>query len=187
MSRLQSAQPLTASPAVPADDHWIEALDDGSHVLIRPLRAEDREREREFIRRLSPETRHLRFLCAIKEASPALLDQLMDVDYRDRMAFVALVHRDGELIEVGVSRYAATDEPGHCECAVTVADDWLGRGLGVVLMRHLIDSARNNGFKRIYSVDAATNAGMQRTARALGFNCRRDPHDATQVIHSLEL
>ncbi|MDH4559042.1 GNAT family N-acetyltransferase [Pseudomonas sp. BN417] len=170
-----------------AEEHWIEPLNDDSHVLIRPLRPEDREREVEFIRNLSPEARHFRFLGAVKEVSPALLDQLMQVDYRRKMAFVALAHQDGKLIEVGVSRYAATEENGQCECAVTVADAWQHRGLGTALMRHLIETARKNGFKQMYSVDAAANTHVQALARELGFLSTRDPQDAAQLIHSLHL
>ncbi|MNT48663.1 Acetyltransferase Pat [compost metagenome] len=162
-------------------------MNDGSHVLIRPLREEDREREIEFIRNLSPEARHFRFLGAVKEVSPALLEQLMQVDYRDKMAFVALVHQDGKLIEVGVSRYAASEERGQCECAVTVADAWQHRGLGTALMRHLIETARQNGFKRMYSVDAVANTHLHALARDLGFCSTRDPQDVAQLIHSLQL
>lgn len=32
--------------------YWIETLRDGTRVLIRPLRAEDHEREEEFIRQM---------------------------------------------------------------------------------------------------------------------------------------
>ncbi len=88
MSNVQNASRSSAFAAVEGD-HWVESLDDGRHVLIRPLREEDRERERQFINRLSPATRHFRFLGEIKEASPALLDQLMDIDYQQSMAFVA--------------------------------------------------------------------------------------------------
>ena len=163
----------------------VESLDDGRHVLIRPLREEDRERERQFINRLSPATRHFRFLGEIKEASPALLDQLMDIDYQQSMAFVALVHEDGELREVGISRYAACCEEGQCECAVTIADDYQGLGLDAVLMRHLIDVARRNGFRQMYSVDSAANRAMRDLCCALGFVGQRDPDDSTQVIHRL--
>lgn len=179
--------PHSNRPADAAEEHWLEPLNDGSHVLIRPIRAEDREREVEFIRNLSSEARHFRFLGAVKDVSPALLDSLMQVDYSQKMAFVALVHQDGKLIEVGVSRYAATQESGQCECAVTVADAWQHRGLGTALMRHLIDTARQNGFKQMYSVDAAANAHLQALAHDLGFQRTRDPQDATQVIHRLQL
>ncbi len=167
--------------------HWIESLADGTRVLIRPLRPEDREREEDFIHRLSPDSRRFRFLGGFKEASPELIKQLMDVDYDKRMAFVALAHDNGKLREVGVSRYSATDEPGHCECAVTVADDWRQRGLGVLLMRHLIDLARRNGFKVMTSLDTADNEAMRDLASYLGFHRRLDPGDSSQVIHTLDL
>ncbi len=81
----------------PAGEHWIEALDNGTHVLIRPLQAKDRERERAFIERLSPQSRHFRFLCQIKEPGEAMLVQLMAVDQDRQAAYVSLAHVDGEL------------------------------------------------------------------------------------------
>lgn len=167
--------------------HWIETLNDGSSVLVRPLRADDRLREEAFINRLSPESRRHRFMDTFKNASPALIDQLMDVDNFNHMAFIALVHDNGELREVGVSRYSATGHDKQCECAVTVADDWRQRGMAVLLMQHLIDQARKNGFKQMISLDSAENEAMQELAKFLHFETRRDPDDSSQVIHTLNL
>ncbi|CAM5232221.1 GNAT family N-acetyltransferase OS=Rhodanobacter lindaniclasticus OX=75310 GN=B1991_05160 PE=4 SV=1 [Rhodanobacter lindaniclasticus] len=111
----------------------------------------------------------------------------MDVDERHRMAFVALAHDDGELREVGISRYSASGDEKQCECAVTVADDWRHRGLAVLLMRRLIEIARKNGFRRMFSIDAAGNEPMRELADYLGFQRRLDPDDAAQVIHTLDL
>lgn len=168
-------------------EHWIEHLNDGSHVLIRPIRPEDAEREADFIRNLSPQSRRFRFLGAVKEVSPALLDKLLQADYSKRMAFIALVYENGKLLEVGVSRYAATQENSQCECSVTVADAWQHLGLGTALMKHLIETARQNGFRQMYSVDSAANTHLQALLQGLGFHRTRDPEDATQVIHRLEL
>jgi len=179
-----------AHPPFPAQQgqYWIDALNDGSHVLIRPLRPQDREREKAFIENLSPATRHQRFLGEIKEVGEQLLNQLMDVGTPQRVAYVALVHDNGELREVGISRYAQVDDqPSHCEFAVTIADEWQGKGLGALLMQHLIDEARNNGFQQMYSVDSAANYSMRRLAKQLGMRSAIDPDDATQVIHSLAL
>jgi GNAT superfamily N-acetyltransferase len=152
--------------------HWIESLKDGRHVLIRPLTEKDRDREYAFIKRLSPESRHMRFLAQINEPGAAMLNQL--------------AHENGQLIEIGVSRYAATTEK-ECECAVTVADEWMHLGLGTLLMEHLIKAARKNGFTQLYSVDAASNAPMRDLAKALGFQTSNDPNDSHQVIHRLYL
>jgi GNAT superfamily N-acetyltransferase len=167
--------------------HWIESLNDGTRVLVRPLRQDDRQREEAFINRLSPESRRLRFLDTFKQASPALIEQMMNVDNLKQMAFIALAHDDGELREVGISRYSATTQDGQCECAVTVADDWSQRGLGVVLMQHLIDQARKNGFRQMLSLDSAENHAMHELASFLGFHTRRDPEDPNQVIHTRDL
>lgn len=178
-----------SAPAFPeiTGDQWAETLNDGSHVLIRPLRAEDRERERDFIDRLSPEARYFRFLGTIHQASPALLDQLMNLDYHKTMAFVALAHENGVLHEVGVSRYSASGDDQHCECAVTVADNWRHRGLAVTLMRHLIEMARRNGFRQMFSIDDSANEAMHELAHYLGFHAASDTADATQVVHTLDL
>jgi GNAT superfamily N-acetyltransferase len=168
-------------------DHWIEPLRDGTPVLIRPLRADDRQREEDFLCRLSSNAKRMRFLGDFHVADPALVDRLMDVDYQDRMAFVALVHDDGKLREVGVSRYGSTGDGKRCECAVTVSEDWQGRGLAVLLMYHLMDTARNKGFTHMFSIDAANNHAMRDLAGYLGFQRRMDPDDASQVIHSINL
>ncbi|MCO7515942.1 GNAT family N-acetyltransferase [Pseudomonas guariconensis] len=170
-----------------AGEHWVQALNNGSHVLIRPLRAADREREKAFIQRLSPQSRHFRFLCQIKEPGEAMLDQLMSIDHDRQMAYVALAHVDGELQEVGISRYAAAAETGQCECAVTVLDAWQNLGLGSLLLGHLIDAAQAHGFTQMYSIDAAANVAMRDLAQAHGFTTSRDPDDPSQVVHRLAL
>ncbi|MBJ7373016.1 MAG: GNAT family N-acetyltransferase [Pseudomonas sp.] len=175
-----------AAYAAVAGQYWIEALKDGRHVLIRPLTEKDRLREYDFIKRLSPESRHMRFLAQISEPGTALLDQLMDTDNKQRTAFIALVHENGKLIEIGISRYAGTGAH-QCECAVTVADEWQHLGLGTLLMEHLIKAARRNGFRQMYSVDAASNSAMRDLAKSLGFETHNDPDDARQVIHRLDL
>ncbi|HDS1754592.1 GNAT family N-acetyltransferase [Pseudomonas sp. M5] len=178
-----------AAAAFPATtgEHWIEALDNDTHVLIRPLQPKDRQREKNFIERLSPQSRHFRFLSQLKEPGEAMLDQLMVVDQDQHMAYVALAHVDGELQEVGISRYATGADNQECECAVTVLDSWQRHGLGTLLLRHLIDHARAKGLRQMYSIDAAANVAMRDLAQAAGFTTARDPDDPSQLIHRLSL
>ncbi len=169
------------------EHHWIEPLNDGTHILIRPLEEKDREREFAFIKSLSSQSRHFRFLATINEPDKPMLDQLMDLDYQKRMAYVALIMDKGQLREIGVARYAALAETSQCESAVVVADAWQHKGLGMRLMKHLIDKARFNGFTEMMSVDSAANSAMYRLASKLGFLCRQDPLDASQVVYRMNL
>ena len=178
---------LVLLPPSAAAPRWTEKLRNGLHVMIRPIRKTDAALERAFIEGLSPRSRRFRFLGVLKTPSDALIRQLTEIDYQHDMAFIALIHEDGKKKEVGVSRYSLSADGKSCECAVTVADDWQGRGLGSLLMRHLIEVARASGIRKMLSIDASENLHMRELATYLGFECRRDPEDSHQVIYHLDL
>jgi RimJ/RimL family protein N-acetyltransferase len=143
-------------------------LPDGTTVVVRPLEASDRGALDAAVARLSPTTRLLRFAGPKPRLSKADLDRLLDLDHHDREALVAVDPRTGE--GVAVARYAAVPgEPGTAELAVTVADDWQGRGLGGALTRMVIDRAGEEGFARVHALTMGENLRAQRMLRGHGF------------------
>jgi len=74
-----------------------------------------------------------------------------------------------------------------CVVAVTVADEWHHRGLGASLMNQLIQTARMQGIKQLYSVNLSNDAAMSALAMELGMSSIPDPGDPHQTIHSLTL
>jgi RimJ/RimL family protein N-acetyltransferase len=149
--------------------------------------AADVDLEAEFVRRLSPESRHYRFLGGVKELSPRELKRLCDVDGHRSMAFVATTVENGREIEIGVSRYAPNATGDDREIAVTVADAWQNKGIGTRLTRQLIQHAREHGVRRLYSMDLADNDAMRHLAKDLGMTAMPDPDDPHQVVYSLIL
>jgi len=180
----RSSDVTTLAPPSDIPESVVTLLD-GSEVTIRALREGDAELERNFIRNLSPESRWMRFLGQIGEPSDSLIRKLTELDYRHDMAFIALSREGGITHEVGVSRYSLAPDEQSCECAVTVADAWQGKGLGTILMRDLIDIARKRGIRSMFSIDANENERMRELARDLGFKREQDPDDLTRVIHRL--
>lgn len=176
-----------AMPAAKVMPRWVDTLGDGTHVIIRPINKRDAELERAFIKRLSPESRRMRFLGQIREPSEEMLRRLTDIDYTHEMAFIALVHRDGQTQEIGVARYSTSGDGKFCECAVTVSDEWHNKGLATLLMHHLIDVARTRGIRTMVSYDAIDNGQMRELATFLGFKRTADPSDSGMVVHSLTL
>lgn len=166
---------------------WTETLRDGTRLVIRPLRRNDAARERAFIEALSPQTLRFRFLGQVRRPSEALIETLTDLDEQQDVAFAAVVPNDADERILGVARYSLDKDGTRCECAVTVLDDWHHRGLGTVLMRHLIEIARGRGVAEMYSIDSAENTEMGALARFLGFARDIDRDDATQVVHRLAL
>lgn len=180
--------PLIPKPPISADyPRWSETLRDNSHVLIRPINKQDKSAERDFIEQLSSSARRFRFLGEVRHPSERLLEQFTDIDYVHDVAFVAVTPEGaGERI-VGVSRYSTDVDERNCECAVTVSDEWQQKGLGTLLMKHLIEVARAKGIRRMTSIDLADNRRMEDLARYLGFRTRVDPSNASQVLHELDL
>ena len=122
----------------------------GETVTIRPIRINDFEMEQDFIRRLSPVGKHFRFFGGVSELPARELRRLCDVDGKNSMAFVATVLRNGQEVEIGVSRYSPGVDSNTREMAVTVADEWQHQGLGTTLVKHLIETAKLNGVTQLY-------------------------------------
>jgi len=165
---------------------WHEKLRDGTPVLIRPIRSEDADLERRFIDSLSAKSVEFRFLGQVK-VSDDMVRRLTHVDPQTGVALVAVFQEPAGDREIGVGRFHLDGDRATCECAVVVSDQWQGRGLGYLLMRHLIDIARERGIRRMYSIDAAENRNMQELAATFGFERVVQPDYPREVIHSLRL
>lgn len=150
-------------------------LRDGEVVQLRPIRPDDFDREREFITRVGPESLYFRFFKAKKELSPEELRYFTNVDYDDRMAFIAL---DGDDM-IAVGRYdvmpekVAADGGRVAEVAFLVQDDHQNRGIGRQLLQHLTVYARLQGITEFEAFVLAENHGMLRLFRNSGYKLHR--------------
>jgi acetyltransferase len=174
-------------PGYPADLErtWITA--DGTSVLIRPQRPDDLEREVTFVEGLSEQTLYFRLQYSSRQVSRQDVARLLDLDYRDRFAIVALAGAPPDDAIVGVSRYARIDATDQAECAIVVTDAWQGRGLGTELMRSLGLAARRNGIRTLVGTSLAENQRIHAWARRFGFDARTEPNTGGQVRITLDL
>ncbi len=70
---------------------------------------------------------------------------------------------------VGIARYVRDrEDPGAAEIAVTIVDDWQGRGLGTELLARLSDRACQEGIGRFTALVAADNAAVAGLLRNSG-------------------
>ena len=165
---------------------WHETLRDHTSVLIRPINRLDREAERAYIEDLPLDAPRFKIFGQLGRPSEEALDQLTNIDYVHEMAFVAIVKEDGHERIVGVSRYRTDNDVLTCECSVTVGIAWQDKGLGTLLMKHLIEMARSMGIRRMFTFVSIENLQLKELVSFLGFEKKVD-EGARRDVYELEL
>jgi RimJ/RimL family protein N-acetyltransferase len=175
----------SARRATPHDRQGVE-LRDGSRVVIRPIRSIDAGLLLDGFRRLSPQSRRQRFLGAKKELTPAEVRFLTQVDHHDHEALGAVSTPQGR--GVGVARFVRiSDDPFAAEIAITVVDEWQGRGLGGVLLDQLARRARQEGVRRFVARTSVDNKAVDRLLRQLSAAPARGRSDGATVTYEITL
>jgi acetyltransferase len=73
------------------------------------------------------------------------------------------------------------------EYAVVVQDDLTGKGLGMLLMKRIIDYAKTRGLREIIGHVLAENTTMLKLCEELGFSIERNLEDTSGVLVRLKL
>src|SRR3954467_8674982 len=124
-------------------------LRDGTPVLIRPIRADDKRFLSQGLRNMSELSVQRRFLSPKIRFSKAELRYLTEVDGRNHVALVAESPTQPVRRLMGVARVGR--RPGarrKAGAAIVVAGDWPGRGVGSKLAGALPARARGRGIRR---------------------------------------
>lgn len=183
-----ASTPLIPRPSIgPDHPRWSQSLRDRSHVLIRPITSKDEAAEHAFLRGLSDRARRFGFLGEADGPGEPRDEASAEIGRGQDVVLAAFTMDDSRERMVGVGRYSTDDSSQHCECTVTIDDEWQGNGLGTVLMRHLIEIARIRGVRTMTSTASAENVQMHDLAAHLGFGTRVDPRDTGRMIYALTL
>jgi GNAT superfamily N-acetyltransferase len=168
-------------------EQFTSALADGTPVLVRPIRPDDKALLASGFERLSAESRYRRFMAPVTELSDELLARLTEIDYVDHFAWLALrADRPGE--GMGVARYVRlVEEPTVAEAAITVLDDYQGRGLGTLLLALLAVAARAAGIERFRAYVLEENVPMMAMLEGMGATIQHDSPGVMRADMPLEL
>ena len=134
----------TGAPDAPDPGECDVLMADGRPVRLRAIRPDDRTALAAAFTQLSPESVYLRFFRAKQRLTDDELTRFTQLDFVHRAALLATLRLDGRERIIGVARYART-HPGRAEVAFTVGDAYQGRGVGSLLLEHLVLVARDNG------------------------------------------
>jgi acetyltransferase len=163
-------------------------LTGGRALLLRPIRPEDEPMLIVAFHKLSPENVRLRFFAPVKELTHETAAGLTQIDYDREMALVLADHdRAGAAELYAVARFSTDPAQEKAEFALTVRDDVTGKGFGPLLMRRLIDYARERGIGEIFGHVLRENGAMLAICRSLGFEEHADPDDPAIKLVRLPL
>ncbi len=153
----------------PAEETEALSLRDGTRVLVRRVRPDDKSLLQSMMAGLSNRSRYQRFAMVVLELPKEQLEYLTEVDNQNHVALVAIDRSAGQEVAVGVARYIRDDEdPEAAEVAVTVADSFQGRGLGTLLLVRLAETARSMGVKRFLAFACFDNLPVLKLVREVG-------------------
>ncbi|MGY1454830.1 bifunctional acetate--CoA ligase family protein/GNAT family N-acetyltransferase [Streptomyces sp. SS8] len=165
-------------------------LADGRTVEIRPARPEDRTGVEGLYERMSPENLRLRFFGSGLELGRRAARRVCAPPRPGSLALLAL--HEGR--PVGIAEYEGEDGSGDgnggagrtAEVALAVTDEFHHRGVGTLLLEHLVHAARAAGVTAFTAGALADNHAMQKVFADLGLHTTRR-YDAGEVRWTIRL
>src|SRR5947207_5838797 len=172
----------------PKDDPRLSELHQtirgGEHVLVRPARPEDMSLYGDFIGDVSAEDLRLRFFAHVARLTAEEINKLTHLDYRHEMAFIALDEDTGRLL--GLVRLKDELDERTAEFAILVRSRLKGHGLCWLLMRRVLDYAKEKGLRRVYGDVLVENTTILQMCAELGFHAVDMGSDIRRVVLDLE-
>jgi acetyltransferase len=163
-------------------------LGDGRTLLLRPILPEDEPALQHAFAMLTPEEVRMRFFAPMRTLDHVKAARFTQIDYDREMALILTDPGVAGRTEIyGVVSLSADPDNERAEYAVLVRHDMAGMGLGILLMRRIIDYARKQGIKEIVGDVLRENQTMLKLCKLLGFEARRDPEDLEIVKVCLRL
>lgn len=198
------------SPRAAAELHQPVQLRNGLSVLIRPVRADDRQRIVDAFHKLDKSTVYTRFFSAKRELSEADLGRLESSDFVRAVALVATLGEGADEIIIGGGAYTVLPRPDEphmphepqmphmphephephmpitAELSFTIEEDYQGQGLSTMFMDLLTRIARERGVRRFEADVLAGNQPMLKVFERSGLPMHSRVDDG--VVHvTLEL
>jgi RimJ/RimL family protein N-acetyltransferase len=136
---------------------------------------------------MSAESRYTRFMSALREATPKMLEQATHSDSRQHLQLLAVIGEPGAESVVGGTRFDAAEGSKDCEFAIAIVDGWQGVGLARAMLETLMQAAAERGYERMEGFILASNGPMLGLASKLGFQRVKSPEEPEVRLLRCEL
>lgn len=160
-------------------------LKNGTPVLIRPIRHDDRERIVRAFRALDPQTIYTRFFSFKKELTEQDLARIDASDFVHALALVATMSQGDDEVIIGGGAYTVVERPGAprtAEVSFTIEEDYQGQGLATLFMLMLTAIAREHDIEHFEAEVLAGNQAMLGVFMKSGLPLHRHTEDGVVFV-----
>lgn len=160
---------------------------DGCEVLLRPIKPEDEPLVIELFKTFSAETMRLRFFQILKKINHHIVARYCNIDYDREIGIVAELSDESNRRLIGLATLIVQPDGKSGEISVVVGDPWQNKGVGTLLIDHLIKIGRDMGLKRLFGEFLAENTKIAHICRKKGFEIKPIDEETCIAILNLEL
>lgn len=171
----------SADHAIKVSGGWERELvtRSGYRFHVRPAMELDAEALDSFFAHVSLADLRFRFLTGVAHVPQETIAHMVRVDHRKTENFLA-IDPDGSL--VGSAMVAADDRLDVAEVAISVHEDFKGRGIGWMLLEHVAAYAKAKGIHKLQSIESRENHEAIELEREMGFTARPCPDEPGLVL-----
>jgi len=144
-------------------------LKDGTKILLRPIKPSDATLKHHLFYALSKDSVTKRYLGSLKAMPLKRVWPYVTVDYENEMSIVGTVMEEGMESLIAIGSYARIPRTRMAEVSLVVRDDLQNKGLGTILLKYLIEIAKNKGFEGFTAWVLTDNTKMMHIFKKLGY------------------
>ncbi len=158
----KAVKPFSHLALRPYPEEFVKSatLNDGTPLLLRPIKPEDEPMWFDLLRSCSRESIYARFRYFFHWETHEVASRYCFNDYDREIAIVAEIQLDGEQQLLGVGRLVADPNHETAEYAVLISDNWQQKGLGSLLTDYCMRIAKSWGIKRVVAQTTTDNQRM---------------------------
>jgi acetyltransferase len=160
-------------------------LQDGTRVLLRPIKPEDEPLWLEMLGSCSRESLYNRFRYFFHWETHEVAPRYCYIDYDREIAIVAEIMEEGQKKLIGVGRLVADPDHETVEYAILIADAWQQKDLGNIITDFCLEVAEKWNLKKIVAQTTTDNKRMISVFQKRDFEVRINNKDSTVDVTKL--
>ena len=161
-------------------------LNDGTPIILRPIKPEDEPMWLELLSSCSKESIYSRFRYNFHFDSHEIATQFCYIDYAREIAIVAEIEENGEKKLIGVGRLISDPDLTSVEYAILITDAFQKRELGTLLTSYCEEIARKWNMRRVFAETTQDNKAMITVFKKLGFEVKYNEDSTVSVSKELK-